>query len=90
MPEVRNFLTISTAHVTRLTAEWLDTNPSNLGVYGGSLEYGWFLWVPTIDVLEDIPEELLNVFKFARKHDCAYVMFDRDGPIEPELQSWDW
>ena len=41
-PEIRSFVTLTTGHITRQTADWLEDNADN---YGGSYgNYGWFLW----------------------------------------------
>ncbi len=89
MLEIRKFLTLSTGHVTAETATKLDLYPAAWGIYGGPLEAGWFIWAPEHDI-EGAPEDLMRVLRFARAHDCPYVLFDRDGDVIPDLPTWEW
>lgn len=90
--EVRNTLVISTSHVTAVTAAMLDTTPlKDWPVVGGPCgEYGWFVYAHDEDVDGKIPVEMMAVFRFARRCGCDYVLFDRDGEVREELDTWEW
>lgn len=88
---IRKMLDLSTAHLpeslgTDLTAEY--------GVTAYRTEYGFLMWVPDdpSEVNDDasVPSEVLIIQKYARALGCDYVLFDRDGPINPNLPTWEW
>lgn len=92
MPEVRNFLTLSTGHVPREVAEALDSNfPDTWPVCGGPFNtFGWFMYAHDEDCEGTIPPELMRVFEYALSVNCNYVLFDCDADVLPALPSWDW
>jgi hypothetical protein len=91
---VRQFLDLSTRHLPDRFATQVNlTECDGLVVY--EMRYGWLLWVPEDpdareDFGPDVPHEVLVVQRYARSLGCDYVMFDRDGPVDPQLPSWDW
>lgn len=91
MPEIRNFLTLSTGHVTKATSEMLDnTKLENWPVFGGIIStVGWFMYAHE-ETEQENPADLLVVFEYARKHNCPYVMFDCDADVIDELPFYDW
>lgn len=87
-----NVLTLSTAHISKPVARYLDMG---LVSYMKS-EYGWFLYVDRL-LEEDrrwnhlrIPAELINVLEFAHKMRCSVLCLDRDGEIVDELPFYEW
>jgi transcriptional regulator with XRE-family HTH domain len=38
----------------------------------------------------DVPDDLLNVLKFAEEHGCKWIMFDRDADLVDDLEEFDW
>lgn len=91
--EIRRMLVLSTAHLP----EHLINGPAPDGVVRHDFEYGCLLWVPDSPRAESaenedapIPEEILHVQLYARKHGCDYVMFDQDGDTVGELRTWEW
>lgn len=67
---------------------------SGIVVYPKS-EYGFFVPLSD-DMFEDhtirsyMSGELPAIIDYARVLGCDWLMFDRDGPVEPALQSYDW
>ena len=100
--EIAKMLTISTAHIRKETAEFIDkvcedNNLSNLGVYNktakyiGSIEhYGWFIYC-NVDLPDlNVPKDLLKVMCFARDNNCDWLCLDRDGEIIDGLDEYEW
>ena len=92
MPQVRSFLTLSTAHVPEQFAQLLDKeHVVNWPVCGGPFDaYGWFMFADDENHNQTIPEEIMAVFAYARSLNCNYVLFDMDADVIPELPTWDW
>ena len=102
--KITKMLTISTAHVKKETAKFIDdvcknNALSNLIVYDKtahygvlSEEYGWFIYC-NVD-LEDlnVPEDLLKVMCFTRDNDCDWLCIDRDGKVisSKYLDVYEW
>jgi hypothetical protein len=57
-----------------------------------STQYGWFVATRIMEDRHrsDIPEELPGLMAYARKQDCAYILFDCDGPEHPDLRRFPW
>lgn len=102
--EICKMLTLSTAHITKETADKLnhDCKPVapedyNLHSFCWDLaiscypknEYGWFLWIDLAD-LETAPEDLRRCINLALDNDCEWLCIDRDGPIEESLPTYEW
>jgi hypothetical protein len=91
---VRKFLDLSTAHLTEEQRLFGDRDGDRAS-WGDAIvdvrDYGFLLWVPddpmeSAAVTEDgIPENLLAVQLYARKHDCDYVLFDADAEVDDDL-----
>lgn len=93
--ETHKMLALSTAHVSKDTAELMDANCVASQVYQKA-EYGWFMAVPrNAFEMERIPKdayspELYNCLKFAYEQGFDWVMFDRDVEPISELETFDW
>lgn len=98
-PEIRKLLVLSTAHVPAGTLD-----PVRLRLEGAvpavdlyPTRWGAIMWVPD-DPQESsdgdgngpVPDVFLKIQKFARKHHCDYVLLDRDGPVESQLEVFEW
>lgn len=99
MSTVRQFLDLSTSHLPFRVLIGDEYGPSPLKSLDGVVayshdEFGWLVWVPDdpdeVNEDHDIPAELLAVQKHARSLNCDYVLFDRDGPVDQELPTWNW
>ena len=100
--EISKMLTISTAHIRKDTAEFIenvcrDNTLSKLIVYdktarynGCSEEYGWFIYCNVALPDLNVPEDLLKVMCFARDNDCAWLCLDRDGEILDYFETYEW
>lgn len=76
---VRKFLDCSVVHLSSSTVDALDDGAYCL-MHGF---YGWLVHVPDTEELEvelGLPDDLRAVVAYARKQECAYVMFDADAP----------
>jgi hypothetical protein len=103
MPTIRNFLDLSTAHLSEATRDMLDEADFRDGGFcpGGRMSYGWFLyadesskqdgsWYPNEETRgEDMPADLWRCMAYARAHNCDYVLFDADAPIDPNLPTYE-
>lgn len=91
--ETDTMLTLSTAHVTPQTAEWLDNEES---VAEGGIhcypkdEYGWFLNINSAVYLRSLPEDLVNVINYAKSHGYSFVCLDRDADECSDLETYEW
>lgn len=83
-------LDISTAHLKPETATLLDKAPlDQWPVAGGKTQYGYYIYAHDEND-GSIPPELWECCRFARKHGCEYLYFDRDADTYKELASFDW
>jgi hypothetical protein len=91
--KIRKFLDLSTAHLPEPITNGLNGYQS---VIFHSFEFGGLLWVPDEPDLpendpdEDLPAEVLRIWRYARSLGCDYVLLDRDGPINADLPTWEW
>lgn len=92
---IQKMLVISTAHIREETGKWLSQasnfSTNGLVIYKKS-KYGFLILVLDEDDLEseEIPEDLLQVIKFAQSIECDWVMLDYDAPKICELQTYEW
>lgn len=93
--ETGRYIVLSTAHVrvetARLLDKWAKLPASDQPLAIASTQYGWF--VPTRDIVDKVaglPAEILAALAFGRAHDCAYILFDCDGPEEELLPIYPW
>ena len=92
--DIVKMLTISTAHITKRTADMLDAidTPFDVCIYdkGTALDkYGWFLTDWTLQE-ETRPEDLRACCKFAERNDCAWLCLDCDGEVVDCLPTYEW
>ena len=95
--EVDKMITISLAHITSETYEWLTEEVEEediqipVVVYAKS-EYGFFIYIPE-DIRtehDNIPADLLDCVLFADRNDCRWLCLDRDGEISDGLVAYNW
>lgn len=81
-PNIHQYLDASTSH---LPAHLLVTLGSVDGVIAREFEHGWWLWVPD-DVpahladYEHLPDPIATIWRFARAHECDWILLDADAP----------
>lgn len=82
------YLDLSTAHVTLATRDLLaGTEPGAWPLPGHQGEYGWFLFAPDEETLDEepIPADLDQVCRYARSRGVTHFLLDADAPIDPNL-----
>jgi hypothetical protein len=93
MATIRKMLDLSTGHLPPDLAESLSHAP---GVIAYQLEFGWLMWIPddpdhhARGCGDGPPEQVLLVQRYARSHDCDYVLFDADAEQVADLPHWQW
>ena len=93
VPRRRLILDLSTSHLPEHLGTDLNAHDA---VVAYNLEYGWLMWVPDDPVVDDddpmgrVPSEVLLIQLYARRWGCDYVLFDADGPVDPNLPAWEW
>lgn len=103
--EITKMLTISTANVSRETADLINENcdedwGQNFPTCYTKGLYGYLIYVSPnfIDEDEDgvphctydIPEDLFNCMSLAYERDCQWLCLDRDGAVVKDLPVFDW
>lgn len=91
---IAKYLDISTGHVSKETAEWIEEQTTTRSFEGGVIaymkgEYGWIVYVHE-EVGDDVPLDLVEVLVYARKKKCIWIMFDADGEQIKQLPMFDW
>lgn len=98
---IRNFLDLSTSHVSKETASWLDAQgliaaqcltaeSARPEIHMGRTIHGWFVYADEENASGTIPDDLFAVLRHARAQDCDYVLFDCDGDTIEGLAIFDW
>jgi hypothetical protein len=95
-PTILRMLDLSTAHLPKNVCDELNSID---GITAARLEYGWLLAVPTyVDEHvadygqgpDGIPDVVVGVWRYARQHNCDYVLFDADADKVDDLPHWEW
>ena len=88
-PQIDKVLVLSTAHVSKETATWLDvaaaTEMHSVTRRAGG--YGWFL---SVHANRWHKLDLVAVRRLAVSHGCEWILFDRDAPAIVDLPTWSW
>jgi hypothetical protein len=93
-PNIFKMLDLSTAHLPQHLRESLNASP---GVIAHERAYGWLMWVPEDpderaveqqEGGEHVDEAVLTIWRYACRLDCAYVLFDSDASIDPNLPTY--
>lgn len=93
--EISKMLTMSTAHIKKSTAEWLQNEwqqCSSLTVYKKD-DYGWFIFVASevfYGEQVNVPEDLACAIDMAKKVDCDWLCLDSDGEKIDDLPEFKW
>ena len=90
--ETDRLLTISTAHITPETADWLDGLEDDLPVYSKKM-YGWFIeitseWFDRCDIT--IPEDFANLIAFCLTNHIDTLCLDTSAETLDILPEYDW
>ena len=98
--DISTILSLSTAHLSPATRrqldEWcasIDLGRQDHSFSAGSLptlmaasDHGWFVFV--CEDPADLPDDLERCLNYANNEDCAYVVFDADGPVDTSLPTF--
>ena len=92
--QIRKFLDLSTGHLPLSDRGHLERYARSGGSFGLTClsgPHGWFVHVPLDPYSHDWPgsRSLRAVLVLARNHDCDYVLFDADGPVDAALRFFD-
>lgn len=90
--EISKMLTISTAHITEITAELLDDGVKDLAIYKKA-DYGWFIFIPSSDVIASLHivlPDLIDLLAFAKDLGCEWLCLDRDGEELNYFRTYNW
>lgn len=91
-PNLRNFLDLSTAHLSPSTREWLDRiaeDQNNLSHWVAPTPYGWFLYCDEENADDSIPADLFACMTYARTNGADYILFDRDADQLTDLPTFE-
>ena len=82
------FLTaiVSTAHLTKETADAMEKGEELEGVAYDKLPYGYRVYL----INETAPEGSEAICKAAAKQGCRWLEFDCDGPTVPGFPTYYW
>jgi hypothetical protein len=101
---IYTYLDLSTAHLTQRTTELLEqvADHKRHDSAGGqpvgwpamtisAYEYGFFITVPEHgEDLDQVPEDLRTVLKYAQKIGVCLLRFDRDADEQSDLPRYVW
>lgn len=89
---IEEIMTLSTAHISKKVAKWLETEQDSLIVYPKA-EYGWFILVDNDDddIMRNVPDELAILIKFAVDNHCNWLCLDADGELLKDVfATYEW
>lgn len=88
--EISRILTISTSHISHLTAARMDIEEIQMGFYAAG-ESGYIIQtVGWENYSNDMPEDLYACVKFAAEHGCDWLCLDGDAVTVPDLPVYRW
>lgn len=95
--DIRKLLVLSTAHITPQEGELLNNwTPEKFDIpfaCGPFENYGWLIFV-NLDIDEEIGwQDFPNIwilFQYAQRHNCDFILLDKDGPLVEDLTIFKW
>ena len=88
--EICKMLTLSTAHITQETSEYIRRED----VASFSSEYGFIIYTTPYEEVENpntyYPADLRALVEFAKAQGCDYLRLDRDGKTLAQFPTYDW
>jgi hypothetical protein len=91
MATIRKFLDLSSNHLTREDQEFLHTvfsrETGNPIIPRAETATGWFMYADEAAEIQlaDVPHSICIIMSHAREQGCDYVLFDENGPEDPDL-----
>ncbi len=100
---IKTFLDLNTIHITERDNEILSAVASDhafalFPVYPRS-DHGWLVSVVSTDFGGCTPKDLAEqgfsiafctLYELAHEQGCSAILFDFDGDIDPDLETFDW
>lgn len=94
MPRIEQMMILSTAHLSETTARHVDDSLRGDGpipISGAAREYGFLIFADQDATKNrDVPGDLRTALLYALKHDCEWVLFDRDEDPVDALPLYEW
>lgn len=95
--ETYSTLYISTCHITQEASEWLtkagiaaaDPEQGAVPYHMATHAYGYLVWAAD-EFADEVPQCVIDVCEFAKKHGCTWINIDQDGPEYSDLPHFDW
>jgi hypothetical protein len=97
---IKKYLDLSTAHMTEADNELLACKVSDGSLIVTEHSYGYWVHVPQnpsspgveVSTFKDqgFSEDFCKAMAYAYQNDCWWINFDRDAPIEEELNTHEW
>lgn len=95
--EITKALCLSTAHISEVTNEIIQSHLNNgrhkLPMTIWHAEYGYFMSAhhAAEDIPpKEIPADLLRLMCYAKMHECEFLRLDNDGPVEEGIETYEW
>jgi hypothetical protein len=88
--EISQVLTLSTSHLTEKTIEGLEAGETFGQTIFEKGDYGWWVYVGIAPVTDCMPIDLASCMVKALHAQCEWICFDSDGPVNPNLPTFDW
>lgn len=90
--ETEKLLTISTAHITPQTANWLDRYIDDLPPVYAKGDYGWFIYIGSwwFSEKKPIPDDLGFLLQFCMLNKVDVLCLDSDAETLDLLPEYDW
>jgi hypothetical protein len=100
--EIRRSLVLSMAHITPemdasleafanddQTIDHLDLSQVEQLSFD-AVTYGYQIFVPEEALEVDVAPMFAPMFALARKHNCTWIVLDRDADVCDDLPVWEW
>jgi hypothetical protein len=81
-------LTLSTAHITPETGEFLNDPADPFLVVYKKIQFGWFMCLN--QSMPHLPKDLADIINFAKNNECTCICLDRDGEEVSQLPIYNW
>lgn len=86
MSIISTIMTLSTGHITRATAEAIESD----AIHSSFKRDEGFIFYTKFDRDESYPAELRACLDFAKHNGCDWLMFDCDGDFAEPLPRFEW
>lgn len=88
--ETTPVLTLSMLHIEKETNDWLCERGLGYFPHVAIYEFGYFVYVPTGDLPDDLPGDLATVLAFANAKGYRWIRLERDGSEIDDLPTFAW